>query len=274
MEASDGNRHVKVFLHCPNCRSDLSHTIRDTLLLRKADAVIQATDDSELSASQLRLKNVLATPQVKTAIQQARRLEADYLGQEFTDDEDEIEYEEEGFEADLIHGVHQSFRMPKSPALLLQQTAVMADPTLFAGLEYFLTEDERQFVTEQMTSGEPSKLAKAAKILHSVAQMTRDPRQLVAPAALDRPVLVKRSSVFALIEEAQAAKRIPMPPRIMPPGRARAEQVREMQRSLKKHALFQKEFPVPVRMPKCIEIDLRAKWDLELIDDEWNGKWP
>ena len=30
MEASDGNLHVKIFLHCPNCRSDLSLSIRDT----------------------------------------------------------------------------------------------------------------------------------------------------------------------------------------------------------------------------------------------------
>jgi len=40
VEASDGNRHVKVFLHCPNCRSDLGGTIRKTLLLRKVDYIL------------------------------------------------------------------------------------------------------------------------------------------------------------------------------------------------------------------------------------------
>lgn len=37
MEASDGSRQVKVFLQCPNCRDDLSKSIRHTLILRTAD---------------------------------------------------------------------------------------------------------------------------------------------------------------------------------------------------------------------------------------------
>lgn len=56
--ASDGNRHVKVHLNCPNCRADISGTIEDTIKLRqKAIAEdLQTVADSELSAKQLQQK--------------------------------------------------------------------------------------------------------------------------------------------------------------------------------------------------------------------------
>jgi hypothetical protein len=40
MIGSDGSRQVKVFLQCPNCRYDLSKSIRRTLLLRTADMAL------------------------------------------------------------------------------------------------------------------------------------------------------------------------------------------------------------------------------------------
>lgn len=40
MVGSDGSRQVKVFLQCPNCRYDLSKSIRRTLLLRTADMTV------------------------------------------------------------------------------------------------------------------------------------------------------------------------------------------------------------------------------------------
>jgi len=33
--ASDGNRHVKVHLNCPNCRADISDTIEGTIIDRR-----------------------------------------------------------------------------------------------------------------------------------------------------------------------------------------------------------------------------------------------
>ncbi len=56
--ASDGNRHVKVHLNCPNCRADISQTIEDTIRLRQTALAeeLSSVPDSELSAKELQLK--------------------------------------------------------------------------------------------------------------------------------------------------------------------------------------------------------------------------
>jgi hypothetical protein len=56
--ASDGNRHVKVHLNCPNCRADISKTIEGTIKQRRKAAAeaMQSVPDSELSAKELQCK--------------------------------------------------------------------------------------------------------------------------------------------------------------------------------------------------------------------------
>jgi hypothetical protein len=289
MEASDGNRHVKVFLHCPNCRADLSHTIRDTLLLRKADASRYAEDAASqfpLTASQLQLRNALQQPEVQAAIAQARRLEAEFLGREYKlspekqkQREPQLEYEEWGFEMDLVRGVHQSFRMPKPPPpkVAQAQPKTKCDPSLFAGLDYFLSEDERFFVTDLMTSGDPENLAKSAQILYSVSPIRKDPQKTV----IDCPQKPHHSSsVLELIAESEEAhlnhdvkemRKILGKP-VAPPVSSRVAEHRVLDRDLKHQAQFKKNFPVPVRMPKCIEIDFREIFELQFVDDVWDGK--
>lgn len=149
--ASDGNAHVKIYLHCPNCRADLSTTIRDVLLLRKVDTVLwlQAQRTRcmvELNPSQQRTQQAMQELHVREAIQQAREKEVTFWKthhQLLREDEEEGEeddgehkedvslrrslsrlessrrlldgsfvYEEWGVEADLDNGVHSSFRMP------------------------------------------------------------------------------------------------------------------------------------------------------------------
>jgi hypothetical protein len=300
-EASDGNRHVKVYLHCPNCRSDLSHTIRDTLLLRKADEIINpTTDPSEWSPSQIRLEKALHTPSVQQAIKQARKLEAEYLGRddfessELMIKEDEEFIEEWGFEADCVQGVHDSFRAPPPPEPLPREEAVRIDPTLFAGLDFALSEEQRLEVTELMTSGNPSSLAEAAEILRSVAQMLSQTNQNPSPAetktasAKDqvrnlRKSLTRRSSVFQLIAEAQEAhgsvdneeKKVNEECAAALRGnvpRSRVAQHRNLERELRLQADFQKRFPLPVRMPKAIEVDMTIPFDMEFVDYTWGGE--
>jgi hypothetical protein len=294
-EASDGNRHVKVYLHCPNCRSDLSHTIRDTLLLRKADEITyhKKKDKSEWTPSQLRLEKVLHTPAVQQAIQQARKLEAEYMGRDDFDGglilEEEEEYIEEwGVEADFDVGVHESFREPRPPSPVRREEAVQVDPTLFAGLDHFLTEDQRKEVTELMTSGDPSLLADAAEILHTVARQLHNPKPSVPPmpsktddsAVRRRKSLARRSSVFQLIQEAEVAhikhdnpkeKNVNDACNVLNPH-SRVVQHRQLERELRIHADFQKRFPIPVRMPKAIDIDLTQPFDMEFVDYTWGGK--
>lgn len=318
MEASDGNRHVKVFLHCPNCRAELSHTIRDTLLLRKADAVLNALqrktnkssnivksndddDDNALSASQLQLMDALQQPQVQAAIVRARRMEAAYLGREYKvvetkqqqQQQQEVEYEEWGVEMDLVRGVHQSFRMPKppTPRAKKEQPRTKVDASLFPGLDYFLSDDERIFVTDLMTRGEPEKLVEAARILQSIAHnvssdsmpSNRKPLESCTSSNTHNPKkMIKRSSVFQLIaesEEAHKSREVKETKKIigksasipLPVAVTRASEHRTLERDLKKQAHFQKLFPIPVRMPKVIEIDLRGKFDMQFVDHEWDG---
>jgi len=90
--ASDGNAHVKIYLNCPNCRSDLSTTIREVLLLRKVDTVIwllnkrrpgggyhsgsncshDASQSARLNPSQQRTHQAMQELHVQEAIQCAR----------------------------------------------------------------------------------------------------------------------------------------------------------------------------------------------------------
>jgi hypothetical protein len=300
-EASDGNRHVKVYLNCPNCRSDLSHTIRDTLLLRKADEILHSKVDlSEWTSSQIRMEKAMQTPAVRQAIKQARKLEAEYYGgDEFQistlPEEDERFVEEWGVEADFVLGVHDSFRAPPPPEQLPRHELVRIDPTLFAGLDFALAEDQRLEVTELMTSGDPALLAEAASILHKVAQDLLDAREkqdsLSDPAtsiqkALTpsnvRKSLARRSSVFQLIVEAEMAHNGDREEKKLNETcsealrranpRARVGLHRSFERELQAKADFQKRFPLPVRMPKAIEIDLERPFDMEFVDDTWGGE--
>ena len=91
--ASDGSKQVKVYLHCPNCRADLSTSIRDVLLLRKVDTVnflLQqghyrtSTDgdtkskESLLNPSQMRTFAAMQELHVQEAVQRARIKEQEF----------------------------------------------------------------------------------------------------------------------------------------------------------------------------------------------------
>ena len=305
MEASDGNRHVKVFLHCPNCRADLSHTIRDTLLLRKADSLRhEEYEDAaaaasplprirNMNASHVQLRDALQQPSVRTAIAQARRLEAEYLGLEYkrcspekqtppSQESQQLDHEEWGVEMDLIGGVHQSFRMPKppTPKVAQPQPRTKCDPSLFAGLDYFLSNDERFFVTDLMTSGNPENLAKAAQIRYSVSPIRKDSQKVAIIMDCPRNPQQSSSSVFELIAESEEAhlhheikemsKILGKP--VTTPVLSRVAEHRVLDRDLKQQALFHTKFPIPVRMPKCIEIDFGEIFELQFVDHVWDGK--
>ncbi|KAL7563109.1 hypothetical protein ACA910_012293 [Epithemia clementina (nom. ined.)] len=427
MEASDGNRHVKVFLHCPNCRSNLSATIRDTLLLRRADTVRRLVKQkekqqngsktrknmgsprqqeppndktvTELTESQHRLWEVLYTPPVQNAIQQARKLEAEYMGLkrietasfsrtcgsssssslvvrsssgcfsssnsassssssqreqhrremstlEAAENESFTSLEEEwGVEADLMGGVHESFRMPNSSHLCntnnnknvgsrdgarssTRATTSKVDLTLFAGLEDFLTDEQREKITLQMTSGDPNQLAAASLQLWQVLYGDNNSNNESRAQSSNKPAEeVERCSVFELIAEAQAAHE-----KFLKEAKKKGEtndhndcseekKTVDSLDSIHRHPArrtntplsssivgnnlpqqlaFQKAFPLPVRMPKTVELSsipnnyltLRQpgagssppnskqqqhqKWDyyhhmIQLVDYEWDG---
>ncbi len=144
-EASDGNV-FRVFLHCPNCRSNLGPSIRDTVLLRKVDKystfkhVKNGSNgklegiDEKLSASELRFKHALEKDaDVAAAVEGAQSREDEFFGRGVEVDTKAFQYlsklstgsanttgsssqkgsvwsfdDEEGVEADLS-GPHKSF---------------------------------------------------------------------------------------------------------------------------------------------------------------------
>lgn len=232
-----------------------------------------------LSASLLRLKDDIDQPRVQAAISEARRLEAAFLGRDYVVDvvEEQEQYfsdEEEGVEMDLVRGVHQSFHTPRGPPPTIQnnKAATTVDPSLFAGLDYFLSDDERLYVTDLMTTGESRELAEAAHILYSVAQISKEPKQ-----KCKMPRISSVSQLIAESEEAHHIHDIKMIEKVIGnvnvfrPAETKVAQHRILERDLKKQALFQQLFPVPVRMPKCIEIDLQGIFELRFVVNEWNG---
>ena len=312
-EASDGNMHVKVYLNCPNCRSDLSVSIRDTVLLRKAAHIKQCSgvSDEELSASELRMRNVIDNAEVQSAIAEARRREADFFGGEFhqdvQDDDDhatdcdaaaaDISYDECGVEADLVRDVHQSMRWPKQPDPGIVKTPHEIDLSLLSGLEIAMTPAEQELVVDLMTSGEVSQVAKAARILHGV-QLNIFGKGVpgtavskgVATEKMTERSNAARSSVFALIDEAKhirektesakkqarnaglVAQNLASPPLS---GARTTTSYRAAEISIRQNMERLKRFPLPVRMPKFVELELpdhrTSSLPFGLIDDIWDG---
>lgn len=176
-EASDGNRHVKVRLQCPQCRGDLSKTIAETLLLRKHAIMIsrayQFTPDSELSAAELRLKHegVATAAQITLAKKVYREAAAD-IGIALPAPSSGIVSPRH-----VVTAVIDSIDDKTGEEALEvdeHEEAVVAlpiDVTLFNGLEFAMTEDEQRYVTEKMVSGEPAQLAQAAQILAGVSEL-------------------------------------------------------------------------------------------------------
>lgn len=287
MEASDGNKHVKVFLHCPNCRSDLSSSIRDTLLLRKVHTLaIHSDSNVELSDSELRLKQVLYDEEIQCAIAEAQMREDSFFGRQL-EQYDEIGVEIGGVDADSP----LSFVLHKKSKDYMDRTVI--DTTLFQGLECAMTKEEQLVVTELMTSGDTSKLARAAEILHDIE--TRVQKGLPPPTAASSGDRRNRlSSIYELIEESKRAKekkakymtdKKKSPHPSFPMGTKYAKH-KAVEKEIGERMHFLKLHPLPVRMPKFAEFHLHDETTslpffsmlrsadtcpMTFLDDVWDG---
>jgi len=175
-EASDGNRHVKVRLQCPQCRGDLSTTIGETLLLRQHAAVLRrgyaATADSELSAHELRIKHEGVATAARLALaHKVYREGAAEVGLELSEEAQTI------VERPIVTAILDSIDDDTGEEALEvdehEETVVALpiDVTLFNGLEFAMTEEEQQYVTTMMVSGDPALLAQAAQILAGISEL-------------------------------------------------------------------------------------------------------
>jgi hypothetical protein len=321
MEASDGNRHVKVYLHCPNCRSNLGPTIRDTILLRKVDALPFHDDlhigkgclhwQPELSPKQLEWKRAIDTDvMLLKEISDARSREAKFFeDREYHhhhDDEasgnssssssndhqidslynaDDYGDDEWGFEVDDALGPHETMKIPREMWYNTRDRALWIDTTLLAGFEDSMTPVDQELVTKYMTSGDTGKLATAAQLMSGIADFVYEGKTNCCPTLSS-----KRPSVYELIEASHKA-RFPLARNgsskttksnfTRTPFRRRTnsklQHHLEMERQLRETQVYMHLHPLPVRMPKYMEIQLddlelsQSPFPLTFCDDMWDG---
>jgi hypothetical protein len=279
MEASDGNNHVKVFLNCPQCRSNLVSTIRDTLILRKVDTLAgHAESNVGMTASELRLMKVLHDEEVQYALSEAQRMEDAFFGRRQNPNEKSAQIKDDEV------NVNKSFLASTYKKGDVNNREHIIDPTLFRGLECAMTEMEKLNVTQLMTSGDTSKLANAAEILQGIA--TRVMKNISKPeSALSKP---KISSIYNLIEESQTAKQ--KASKLSDTKNAKWDEVKIRHaeyKAFEKEDRFLKLHPLPARMPLFVKVEARddslkqsflplclpmdLSSPLEFCDDTWDG---
>lgn len=224
----------KLRLQCPQCRSDITHTIQDTLLLRNAHEIgeLRGMPDSELNGFELRQKHSISAEDIQRA-----KLRLDR------------------YSADIANG-----NVPKRSEE--QVTAVppdsSIDTTLLMGLDEAMCKDEKEYVTQLMTSGNANKLAQAAKILSEIERS------------------VRKGKIDAAVTLSPGKKK---------DGKTQEAEKRALDMMLTREERTEKErkerhnrmYPVPDRMPRYIilkaNFDVYAKHSkvIKFVDDGWDG---
>lgn len=171
-------------VHCPNCRSDLSATICDTLLLRMVDHPHNGNnhDANECHFDLRRAMDV--DTRLAQEIAAARDREGQFWEKKETasrqrlsggdsfEEERFVYHEEWGLEVDLRIGAHESIKLPYD-----QQSAIdngsRIDTTLLAGLDSAMSAQEQEQVTRYLISGDTAELALAAKLQAGIAEKVR-----------------------------------------------------------------------------------------------------
>jgi hypothetical protein len=220
-------------------------------LLRKVDFILLNPDlsDEDLTASQLRTKNVMDNQEIQDAIATARKLEASFFGKQCFEEEEENDendfeslieygYEEWGVEADLQNGAHKSFRVPKS---MKPKNESVIDQSLLNGLEASLSKEEQEHVTKLMISGDTAKLAEAAKIMEDIDIVNHRGAHLPQR-------MLKRGSIYELIADCEKARGGTI--------KKKPSSFSKTVSDIRKELEYTKLHPLPVRMPKHVTLSL------------------
>jgi len=291
-EASDGSRQVKIHLLCPQCRGNVSNTIHDTLIMRKAHkaSVFQKMNDSELNATELRVKYEF-TPEDAQAFRDAQARLAKFHSDHYCEDDYDTCLESLSIEVELsprncngstIHPQSKTSTTTTAAAGVAEEKKddpkttsgsenndydlSAVDTSLFNGLEYYMSDAEQIFVSNMMISGKPNQLAQAAEILNSISQMAL---QGLTPS-VKRHQNTKKTADTAnasgrkysnTTNNANAAK-------------SRTERLAEKER-LEEMAREKIRNPLPVRMPRFATLTVfqpnTRTSPLIFVDDEWDG---
>lgn len=300
-EASDGNRHVKVRLQCPQCRGDLSTTIGETLLLRKHASMMTmgyaATPDSELSAHELRIKHGGVATEAQLALaHMVYREGAAEIGVELCEKARAV------VERPTVRAVLDCIDDDTGEEALEvdeHEEAVVAlpiDTTLFNGLEFAMTEEEQQYVTKMMVSGDPSQLAQAAQILAGISELMMKgitpsmrcqnaaKKSEVSSASAGIPVSRGRSGGTSRNDKSSWARGAASNAGAVSRALAMAETdaSRAQAKREAEIAAHRRMHPLPSRMPRHVTLNAfdpaqsprrwgDSKCPLAFADDEWDG---
>lgn len=301
-EASDGNRHVKVRLQCPQCRGDLSGTIGEALLLRKHAATTSlgyaSKPDSELSAHELRLKHEGVATEAQLALaHKVYREGAAEIGAELCEEARAM------VERPTVTAILDSINDDTGEEALEvdeHEEAVVAlpiDETLFNGLEFAMTEEEQQFVTKIMVSGDTSQLAQAAQILAGISELmmkgitpsmrcqkAAKKSEMAASAPAGVPIARGRSGGTSRNDKSSWARGAASNAGAVSRALVMAETdaTRAQAKREAEIAAHRRMHPLPSRMPRHVTLNAfdptrsprrwgDSKCPLTFADDEWDG---
>jgi len=167
LQASDGNK-FNLKLLCPNCRGHYCVSLVDVLLLRRRQVwrhELENSNDMELSASDLREKYIWD----EKLIEELRLAETRYVKNS------KAALDPCADTGSLCETVSLDATMSEEsvppPDNLSAKITKELDNMLLAGLEDTMAEEEHTYITSFMTSGCPEKLAQAAELLSSIAEV-------------------------------------------------------------------------------------------------------
>jgi hypothetical protein len=205
-EASDGSRQLKVQVQCPQCRgryvcatysSTSNNAIVPAVLLMRQASVLEAvvsTKDSDLSATELATKHQFCQSwslrDLKDALETLETYHYEIGKNIGRSSLATLDWESW---AHALPEQASGNNMSCLPSCMTgdgakHPSSVEIDPSLFLGLDEFVTRDEQVFVHNLLTSGDVQGLVQAAQILQSILQLAQSGTATIQSASTKTPV--------------------------------------------------------------------------------------
>ena len=199
----------------------------------------------------------------------------------------------------MTNGVHKSFIFRHQSMRSMSEEYIEEDEpdienlepdlTLLSGLDAFMTEQEKKYVTFLMTSGDPSNLAAATDMLNYVSTLSRSgikPNAKRVNSGEANYAFKRRDSLMASIREIikegnetrlkeEEKTHTQLTGGVVSPHLAgnRSKRKRQVDLEVKRQMEYIRLHPLPLRMPKYAEVLARcgALNQIAFVDDIWDG---
>ena len=185
----EDENHDDVMTLCPRCQYDLSYTIEDTFLIRKAlqmESTTSNVPDSELSAAELRFKHSVTPQQIEEAKDRLNQFQIDIENGNINPRTGPFGGSKRKNNTRAGSGIDIDTGASSTASLSWSSSPIMnfVEFDLFDGMKDILTEAEQSFVSDLMTSGEVEKLAQASQILYELKRIKLNELSSSAPSSL------------------------------------------------------------------------------------------